>query len=130
MSSATVPRKGRDVQIVHHATASPLGGRSGCYFNEQLELQKDGMIMGDLSLDHLLSADGLMNLLCIVSRNFLPLDELLQAIQRIHIPGYEAALPYFADAVSRGEIDPNMPKGFYWQSEIQSVLQTYPRDDD
>jgi hypothetical protein len=114
---------GRWLRLVHHRPSSPL--TKGCQYDESHEYKMDCGIVNDLSLESFVEADGLMQLLSLLSHGDAPQAEIIEMIQRIHIPGYEEARPYFQEAISEGEIEPNLPEGFYWQSSIARVIKKY-----
>jgi hypothetical protein len=58
-----------------------------------------------------------------IKQQELPVDEVLQMIKRIHVPGYEHARFYFDQAMSEGAFEPNMPKDYYSRYDIQATLQ-------
>lgn len=119
---------GRDLQLVHHLPASPIGQkRPGCQFNEQAEFAKDKMTVGDLHLTHFLSKDGLMDLLSMLVEGGLPQNEVIEMIKRLHIPGYEHARHHFDRAISEGVFEPNTLEGFYRQSNIEAVNEWIER---
>jgi hypothetical protein len=64
-----------------------------------------------------------MLLLSMIAEGELPKDEVLDLTKRLHIPGYEQARSHFDRAIAEAAFEPNMPKGFYWQSNIQAVLK-------
>jgi hypothetical protein len=116
--------KMRDLSLVHHLPASPRKENQahGCQFDERMEYRKDGGIVGDLGLDNYCGPDGLMQLLSMVAEYGSSTTEILQMIQRIHIPGYERARLHARRAISEGVFEPNLPSGFYWQADIRAVL--------
>lgn len=117
--------KGRDLTIVHHVPASPRKSKNrpyGCQFDEKAELAKDEGIVSDSDLPSFLGPDGLMRLLIMLTEGELPPKTILEVIKRLHIPGYERVRLHFRRAIAEGLFEPNTPEGFYWQSEIQAVL--------
>ncbi|VEG89833.1 Uncharacterised protein [Legionella spiritensis] len=70
-----------------------------------------------------LGADGLMQLLILLSEQRLPQDQVLEMIKRLHIPGYEHARRYFNEAIDHLVFEPNTPPGFYLQHNIDAVLE-------
>jgi hypothetical protein len=115
--------RGRGLRLVHHQPASPR--KSGCQYDGKQEFQRDRGILSDQSLDSFLGPDGLMLLLSLISEGELPQAEVIEMIQRIHIPGYEHARHHFPDALARGVIEPNLPPGFHWQADIERVIKAY-----
>jgi hypothetical protein len=75
----------------------------------------------DMPLSTFLETDGLVTLLSFLAEDNFPKEEVLDLIQRLHVPGFEAARPYFSDAVSRCIIEPNMFPGYFHQNEIKAV---------
>jgi hypothetical protein len=114
----------RDLTLVHHLPASPRreSHNHGCQFNEQMEYRKDGGIVEDLGLEHFCGPNGLVHLLSMVAEHPSSVNEILEMIQRIHIPGYERARLHARRAISEGVFEPNLPPGFYWQSDIRAIL--------
>jgi hypothetical protein len=112
----------RDLQLVHHLPASPLGAkRPGCQFTEQAEFARDKMTVSDLNLTHFLTKDGLMDLLSMLVEGGLSQNDVIEMIKRLHIPGYEHARKHFNRAISEGIFEPNTREDFYWQSNIKAV---------
>jgi hypothetical protein len=64
-----------------------------------------------------------------LARDELPKDEVLEMIKRLHIPGYEHARQHFQRAIADGVFEPNMPDGYYWQSNIDAVLRFLEREE-
>jgi hypothetical protein len=116
-------KKGRDLRLVHHKPSSPLKGSThGCQFDGNHEFRKDKGIIHDLPLKNFLGADGLMLLLSLIAENRIPVQKVLEMIKRLHIPGYEHARFHFGKAISEGVFEPNTLEGYYWQSDINAVL--------
>lgn len=112
------PLRGRDIRIVHHSAYSEHPG--GCQF--KLDAKDPGSI-GDFALTEFQGPDGLMRLLEMIAENDLPTPELLEIIKRIHIPGYERARRHFKSALSAEVITLNVAYGYWWQAELQLVLE-------
>jgi len=113
---------GRDLQLVHHWSASTrpkdLGcGQHGCQFKEE----DPSFVVKGLPLQYFLGADGLMNLLEYIAEEEIDRSEILEMIKRMHIPGYEHAHLYFEEAISEGIFEPNTFPGYYSQSNIEAV---------
>lgn len=119
---------GRDPRIVHHKPSSPSGGKWGCQYDEKWVFQQDKSIVSGLHLPHFRGPDGLMFLLSMIVDKTLPVDQVLELIKRIHIPRYEHARLYFDAAIEDGVFEPNMPKDFYWQSDIEATLEYAKRE--
>ncbi len=92
-----------------------------CQYKESSE---SGRLVQDLPLAEFVGYDGLIRFLDIVSEGRLPLTEILQMIQRIHIPGYDSAHPYFAEMESNGYISRRMNEGLYFMEQIEIVLDS------
>jgi hypothetical protein len=123
--------KGRDFRLVHHLPTSPLKGKTknGCQFNGRFEYKKDKGMVSDLPLSSFLGSDGLMYLLSKIAEGDIPLEQLLEMIKRLHIPGYEYARNHLDRAMQKGIIEPNMYPGFYCQHDIRKVIaQGWPHD--
>jgi hypothetical protein len=111
-------RRGRDLQLVHHL-------KRACRFDAAVEKAKDGGSIRDDSLREFLGADGLTRLLGLIVEGNLPTLEIVRMIQRLHTPGYEQARPYFTTAIADGLIEPNLEEGFYWNHQLQEILENY-----
>ncbi|MBW2202170.1 MAG: hypothetical protein JRF71_15300 [Deltaproteobacteria bacterium] len=116
-------KPGRNFRLVHHKPRSPNSGESGCQFNQAAEFAEDKGIVSDLPLTYFMGSNGLMSLLSMINQNDVPVDEVVEMIKRIHIPGYERARFYFKEAIDNGVFEPNMPENFYWQSDIEDTLK-------
>jgi hypothetical protein len=64
-----------------------------------------------------------VHLLSLLGTRELPQDEVIAMIQRLHVPGFEEARANFPRAISTGLIEPNLPKGFHWQTDISAVIE-------
>ena len=114
---------GRDLRLVHHLPASPRRHNfPGCQFDQKAEDRRDGSHVHDLGLTEFVGPDGLMRALALISEQRLPTPQVLELIKRLHIPGYEHARHHFARAISAGVFEPNTPKGFHWQRDIEATL--------
>jgi hypothetical protein len=122
-------KTGRDLRLVHHIPASPLGKPYGCQFNGPEERAKDGGIISDLSLEYFLGPDGLMRLLALISEDELPKEEVLEMIKRLHIPGYEIARHHFDRAIEAGVFEPNTPKDYYHMRDIEATIKFLEEED-
>lgn len=125
MSTGKSP-SGRGLRLVHDHSSSPRANK--CQYNSDVEYRKDKGTLSDLSLEDFLGPDGLMRLLVFISENELPKDEVLEMIKRLHIPGYELARNHFQKAINDGIFEPNMPKNFYNQSDIDATLRYIEAD--
>ncbi len=118
----------RDLRLVHHKPASPLTSRpSGCQFDEKVEDQKDQGIVGDLPLKEFLGASGLMDLLQLLAEKQLPMEEVLEMIKRLHIPGYERAHRHFEEAIAEGVFEWNTAPGYPHENQIAKVCDWLDR---
>lgn len=108
-------RRGTGLRLVHHRSTNPR-----CAYSVSAGLQ-------DMPLNHFLGPDGLMALLSFLDEKILPQEEIMELIKRLHIPGYEQARCYFEEAISEGVFEPNTRAGFYWQTDIESVLRFVER---
>jgi len=80
---------GRDLQLVHNSSASPLrvqaGEMYGCQFNDD-----DPAYMSmDLSLPEFLGPGGLLHLLEFIAESRVDTREVVEMIKRLNVPGYE-----------------------------------------
>lgn len=125
--SSGYQRLGRDIQILHHMTASPLQGNDGCYPNEKQELARDGSILADEHLHDIFCWNGLIRLLALSGDGTLPTDDVNRVIMRIFVPGYEQARPFFQDAINTGVIQQTGPDGYFYQSELQTIIANIHR---
>lgn len=117
--------------IVHHLLASPLKdrpGRYGCYISQD-EQRRTLTTTSWGHLDQFLGADGLMRMLSMISAGSAPVTEVLDTIQRLHIPLYEQARPHLPAALADGVIEPNLPDGCHWQRDLQRVIDHYSTQD-
>lgn len=107
--------KGKELRIVH--------GTDECAYNEKVLDTGRKESSSERDLCFFLGADGLMDLLSMVSDDILPKEEVLEIIKRIHISGYEQARLYFDEAISEGVFEPNTKPNYYKQSDIKAVLK-------
>lgn len=115
--------RGRELRLVHHFPASPRQRLPGCNFDQHAEYIKDNEGVNDLPLPEFLDANGLMRLLSLVATGRVPQKDGFEMIKRLHIPGYEHAHRHFDRAISEGVFEPNTPEGYYWQCNINGVLE-------
>lgn len=108
-----------DLRLVHHAVS---GGRS-CQYHQTLVYQKYNGIISDAGLPTFLGADGLMQLLILLAEQRLPQGQVLEMIKRLHIPRYEHARHHFNEAIGELVFEPNTPRDFYWQHDIDAILE-------
>jgi hypothetical protein len=64
-----------------------------------------------------------MLLLSLISTAEMPLEEVVELVKRVQIPGYEQARQLFSSAIASGMLSPSIGGGFYLQSEIRSLLR-------
>lgn len=75
-------------------------------------------------LTFFLGDDGLMGLLSFFhERGFANEEEVLEMINRLHIPGYEHACHYFDAAIRKGVFKPNSPTRYPSQYHINAILE-------
>ena len=104
-------------KIIHHPTCKQPGPK----------IQKSGLTAPGDPLNEFLGTDGLIRLLELMSNtNPENQHELLEMIQRLHVPGYEAALPHFEKAHAKGQLVPPS-KGVYYPTmkKIQEINEEY-----
>jgi hypothetical protein len=112
----------RGLRLVHRCGASPLGARR-CDYHHFAAIRKHTVTLCERPLAGLLSHDGLMELLSMLNRREAPMDEILEMIKRLHIPGYEPARPHFDRAIASGVFQADVPDGYYTQGNIAAVLE-------
>lgn len=110
------------LRLVHRFTASPLQPSGNCQHDEDMWFKRDQSIVGDSDLERFLGPDGLMRLLEFAAERDFELDDLIEFIKRLHIPGYEQARKRFGAAISAGVFEPNTSAGFYDQDDIKATL--------
>ena len=115
----TGKRKGRGFRLVHASHASPI---KSCQVGGTYERMGGKGIVADLPLERFLGPDGLMLLLSNISEEDVPNQEVLEMIKRIHIPGYDQVRGHISEAMSKGAFYPNLPEGYYFQSQIKATL--------
>lgn len=123
--------KMRDLTLVHHVPASPRKQKDehGCQFDQSAEFHKDSGIIEDLGLEAFCGEDGLTHLLSILVEAGSSQADVIEMLKRIHVRGYEQARFHFERAIAEGVIETNLPPGFYWQSQIRTVLEWMERND-
>lgn len=123
-------RQDHSLRLVHKRHASPRSNTAhACYYNKDQWYQRDKSTVSDLPLSSFLDSDGLMILLEFASDGRFELDELIEMIKRLHIPGYDQARNSFEAAISDGTFEPNTKPGFYRQENIQDTLRWKQRRD-
>lgn len=118
---------GHDLRIVHHNSASPLDRPSRCYPDEQV---LDGLTVGDEHLESMLGPEGLVKLLAMVKDGLFSADQVSVIIMRLNVPHYEQARPYFQWAIAEGIVSPNLPDGYFLQSDLREIVANIPQSDD
>ena len=110
--------KDTGLRLVHNRPSSPRA--NGCQYDGTLEYRRSGRTVADLDLATFSSPDGLMQLLEFLSRDeFAYKEEVLQMIKRLHVPGYEKAHRHLDRAVQEGVYEPNGPRYYPFQYQIQ-----------
>jgi len=112
----------RGLRLVHHQPASPRGPDSSCQYDGQDEYKRDGGVLSDLPFNNFSGANGLMMLLTLL-KSGLSVDDFIAMAQRLHIPGYERARFHAVAAKNEGVFEPNLPPEFYWQKDIERILE-------
>ncbi len=122
--------KMRDLTLVHHVPASPrkLKEAHGCQFDQNAEFREDRGIIEDFGLYGFCGDDGIIHLLSLLTEEDSSQADVLEMVKRIHVRGYERARFYFERAIAEGVIEPNLPKGLYWQDQIRTVLDWVERN--
>src|SRR5687767_5232931 len=112
---------GKGLRLVHHVAAR---NDYSCQYDGKAVFANGRYIISDFALKEGLGPDGLMRLLSMIEGEGrrLPTGEIIEMIQRLHLPGYEAARPHMKEAIEQGAVEPNLPKGFYWQYQIKAAL--------
>lgn len=108
-------------KIIHHPACKQPGPK----------FQKTGLTAPGDPLKEFLGKDGLIRLLELLSKtNLEDQHELLEMIQRLHIPGYESARPHFEKAHAKGQLVP-ASKGVYYPTikKIQEINEHYNKKD-
>ena len=114
-------KTGRDLRLVHHRPASPMPG--GCQFNGRREHKRDGGSLGDFPLTEFIGPSGLMRLLAFIANETVPIEETLEMIKRLHVPGYEHVRFHLRAATSAGVFDPIFGPGIIVEPQIDDVLE-------
>jgi hypothetical protein len=116
-------KMGEGLRLVHHLPASPRKANGmACQYDGHAEYRKRNLMLADLPLASMIGSDGLMKLLALLAQDYLPKDEVLEMIKRLHIPGYESARLYMDEAQSQGVYEPNTFQGkFPHQSQIETI---------
>jgi len=121
--SASPPSIKRKADLRLVSETSPEGDQSAHSSCCGYETAPVGGEILSIPLQHLTDADGLMQLLELIADSQLDPMIVLEVIQRIHIPRYEAARRHVENAVSKGIIKPNRLSGFHWQGDLAEVLR-------
>ena len=115
----TGKRKGRGFRLVHASHASPI---KSCQVGGTYERMGGKGLVMDRTLEHFIGPDGLMLLLSYILEEDVSNQQVLEMIKRIHIPGYEQVRSHINEAMSKGAFYPNLPEGYYSQSQIKATL--------
>ena len=115
-----------DLHLVHHKPFSPYkdSKKQGCYYDDQTEYHNSQTHIQNASLADFAGPDGLIRFLDLLVRGDFPKDELVVMMQRVLVPGYECARPYFQQAIAEGIIEPDLPENIYWPHQIDAVIQS------
>jgi hypothetical protein len=111
----------RGLRLVHWITASPRPDHA-CQYDQRHEFKNSRSVVEGLPLGSFVGPDGLMLLLSLIAPGELPINEVLELIKRVQIPGYEQARELFDDAIAQGVLKPSIGEGYYLQSEIEALL--------
>jgi hypothetical protein len=111
---------GKGLRVVHKNGLF----KDKCQYNQDAIYQKFSGILNDNYLENFVGPDGLMRLLVMISESELPTNEVLEMIKRLHISGYDQAREHFEQAIRKGIFEPNMPKNFYNQSDIEATINS------
>lgn len=106
-----------DFQIVHYPW---------CLRNEK-KFREQGFAVPGFPLQHYLGKDGLIRMLkLLASTNEKNQSQLIEIIQRLHIPGYEEARIFFEEAHLKNSLAPSK-KGVYYPEieQINQVIKEY-----
>lgn len=58
---------------------------------------------------------------------WIPQEDVLEMIKRLHIPGYEHARLHFDEAIADGVFEPNRRPGYCRRDDIVAVLNVLAR---
>lgn len=109
-----------DLSLVHHFSASPLVGKSRCYFEEKPGSKEH---VRNMHLEHFLGPDGLLRLIRFTEGTRFPLDEVLELIRRLNVPGYDVARQYQSEAIAAGFHEPDRPDWLLAQDQIRAIIK-------
>jgi hypothetical protein len=79
--------------------------------------------MGDVSLDFLLSADGLTYLLEFFVERDVEQEELCRFLMRLFVPGYEQAHRYIGPALAECLYEQRSHRAFLTQSQMAAIAE-------
>ena len=91
--------EGRDLGIVHHMAAGPLGGPDGCHPEGVHGPAGTGFSLAGHRLDGMIGPDGLVRLLALAVSGEVPAPKVHRVIMRLFVPNYEQARWYFEEAL-------------------------------
>ena len=57
----------------------------------------------------------------------LPASDVIKVIMRLFAPGYEQARPFFDKATSTGLVSPGLPRGYFFQMDIKTIIANIDR---
>lgn len=104
-------------RLVHHLPASPRS--DGCQYDSKRP-RDAGAIVSDGPMAWYVGTDGLSELLDLMTYKGSAVEEIVDLVRRLHIPGYERARLFLDEARSEGVIDISR---FRTQQEIRTVLE-------
>ena len=126
-----------DVRIVHHAPASPLKRKDGCYaYSDEANRQ-------DMHLTDFVGPDGLAHLLSLIDdgpllraegeKNITPgvtSASWTEAVRRLQLPHYEEARRHFGKAKADGVFVEANELWPYMQANLLGIVKRYAGDED
>ena len=108
---------GHGLHLVHQ---HPAPGLPDCRYQMEV-FRHEAFVIHDVDLLECVGADGLVELLSMIAGEVVPTSELVEMIQRLHVPGYEYARSYFEAAIEAGVIEPSNRAGFFLTKDINAV---------
>ena len=127
-STKNIEQKSFGLRLVHDKPSSPRNNtENGCQYNGQIEHQNHNAGVMDISLEECLGNEGLLNLLEMIDKKELPIEEVSEMIKRLHVSNYEQARGSFELAIHQGLFEPNDKPGIYTQRQIDIVAQWVER---
>ncbi len=122
----------REIEILHHLKASPRGGQLGCY---PPRMEKDR------ALNTMLGPRGLIVLLSYMDvgeyhdKEATELNRVgdvrnwVTVMRRLHLPYYEEARKYFAEARRDGELEGINEVALFLPDTLEGLVRRYGGDD-